>query len=80
MDKLRKKVCQQYALKEYGENLILLDTGHCKMMTSYYPLEKLRKIKGLQKAKYEDPYSGGLGNSIRYLSMAPRKYVMKVRN
>ena len=79
MDKLRKKVCQQYALKEYGENLILLDTGHCKMMTSYYPLEKLRKIKGLQKAKYEDPYSGGLGNSIRYLSMAPRENTMKVK-
>ncbi len=79
MDKLNKKVCQQYALKEYGENLILLDTGHAKMMTSYYPLEKLRKIEGLEKAVYEDPYSGGLGNSIRYLSMAPRENTMKVK-
>lgn len=26
-DKLNKKVCQQYALKEFAENLILLDTG-----------------------------------------------------
>ena len=79
MDKLTKKVCQQYALKEYGENIILLDTGHAKMMTSYYPLDKLRKIKGLEKARYEDPYSGGLGNSIRYLSIAPRENTMKVK-
>ena len=79
MDKLNKKVCQQYALKEYAENIILLDTGHAKMMTSYYPLEKLRKIKGLEKARYEDPYSGGLGNSIRYLSIAPRQNTMKVK-
>ena len=72
------KVCQQYALKEYAENIILLDTGHAKMMTPFYPLEKLRKIKGLENAKYEDPYSGGVGNSIRYLSVAPRDNTMKV--
>ncbi|MEG0295722.1 MAG: FAD-dependent oxidoreductase, partial [Clostridium sp.] len=27
-DKLNSKVCQQYALKEFAENVILLDTGH----------------------------------------------------
>lgn len=27
MDKLKIKVCQQYALKEFAENIILLDTG-----------------------------------------------------
>lgn len=79
LNKLNKKVCQQYALKEYAENIILLDTGQAKMMTSFYPLEELREIKGLEKAKYEDPYSGGVGNSIRYLSMAPRDNNMKVK-
>lgn len=78
-NKLEEKVCQQYALNEYAKNIILLDTGHCKLMTSYYPLEKLRKIKGLERAKYEDPYSGGIGNSIRYLSMAPRDNNMRVQ-
>ena len=78
MDKLKQKVCQQYALKEFAENVVLLDTGHPKLMTSYYPLEKLRKIKGLEKAKYIDPYAGGKGNSIRYLSVAPRENNMKV--
>lgn len=77
-DKLKSKVCQQYALKEFAENVILLDTGHAKLMTTYYPLEKLRKIKGLEHAKYVDPYAGSKGNSIRYLSVAPRTNDMKV--
>ncbi|GFZ34198.1 FAD-dependent oxidoreductase [Clostridium zeae] len=79
MDKLDSKVCQQYALKEFAENIVLLDTGHIKVMTSYYPLEKLRKIKGLENARYIDPYSGGVGNSIRYLSSTPRDNDMKVK-
>lgn len=79
LDKLKSKVCQQYALKEFAENIILLDTGHAKLMTTYYPLEKLRKIKGMESAKYVDPYAGGKGNSIRYLSVAPRTDDMKVK-
>ncbi|RXI69034.1 FAD-dependent oxidoreductase [Clostridium tetani] len=42
-------------------------------------LDKLRKIKGLEKAKYIDPYAGGKANSIRYLSVAPRRDSMKVK-
>ena len=79
MDKLKLKVCQQYALKEFAENVILLDTGHAKLMTTFYPLQKLRKIPGLEKAKFIDPYAGGKGNSIRYLSVAPRTDDMKVQ-
>lgn len=77
-DKLKAKVCQQYALKEFAENIILLDTGHAKLMTSYYPLDKLRKIEGLENVKFVDPYAGGKGNSIRYLSVAPRHDDMRV--
>jgi hypothetical protein len=76
--KLAYKVCQQYALKEFAENIILLDTGYAKLMTSYYPLAKLREIPGFEFARYDDPYSGGKGNSIRYLSMAPRNNALKV--
>ncbi len=78
MNKLDIKVCQQYALKEYAENIILLDTGHAKLMAPFYPLDKLRKLKGFENAKYEDPYSGGMGNSVRYLSIAPRDNNMSV--
>lgn len=79
LDKLKIKVCQQYALKEFAENVILLDTGHAKLMTTFYPLEKLRKIPGLEGVKFIDPYAGGKGNSIRYLSVAPRNDDMKVK-
>lgn len=78
MDKLKSKVCQQYALKEFAENVVLIDTGHVKLMTSYYPLEKLRKIHGLENVKFIDPYSGGIGNSVRYLSISPRDDDMRV--
>lgn len=77
-DKLGLKVCQQYALSEYARNIILLDTGYAKIMTPFMPLEKLRKIPGMEYARYADPYSGGKGNSIRYLSVAEREDNMKV--
>ncbi len=76
--KLSTKVCQQYALKEFAENVVLLDTGYAKLMTTYYPLYKLRKIPGLENVKYADPYAGSKGNSIRYLSVAPRTNDLKV--
>lgn len=78
MGDLGKKACQQYALKEYAENIVLLDTGHAKLMTSYYPLEMLRQIPGCENARFEDPYSGGIGNSMRYFGMLPRDNALKV--
>jgi glucose inhibited division protein A len=77
-DKLHAKACKQYALKEFSENIILLDTGHAKLMTSYYPIDKLRKISGLENAKYVDPYAGSSRNSIRFFSIAPRGNEMRV--
>ncbi len=75
---LSVKACQQYALKEFAENVILLDTGHAKLMTPYYTLEKLHKIPGFENARYEDPYAGGKGNSMRYFDMSPRTNALKV--
>lgn len=77
-ERLSIKACQQYALPEFEENLILLDTGHAKLMVPFFPLEELRRIPGFENARYEDPYSGGLGNSIRYIGMAPRDDSLKV--
>lgn len=79
LGKLGMKVCQQYALKEYAENIVLLDTGHAKLMAPFYPLDRLRKIKGFENARYEDPYAGSIGNSVRYLSIAPRDNHMRVK-
>jgi len=72
------KACQQYALPEFRDNVILLDTGHAKLMTPFFPLEELRKIPGFANARFEDPYSGGQGNSMRYLGMSPRDDALKV--
>jgi hypothetical protein len=77
-EKLAIKACQQYALPAFAENLVLLDTGHVKLMTSYYPLDELRRIPGMQNSRFEDPYAGGKGNSIRYLAMSPRDDALKV--
>jgi hypothetical protein len=77
-EKLSFKACQQYALLEFEENLVLLDTGHAKLMVPFFPLEALRRIPGFENARYEDPYAGGLGNSIRYVGMAPRDDALKV--
>lgn len=85
-EKLRKgegilatKACQQYALKEFAENIILLDTGHAKLMTPFYPLDMLHQVPGFENARFEDPYSGGVGNSMRYLALAPRDNALKVK-
>ena len=76
--KLDLKCCQQYALPEFEENIVLLDSGHAKLMSPFFPLELLREIPGLENARYEDPYSGGRGNSMRYFGMAPREDNLKV--
>lgn len=76
--KLALKACQQYALAEFEENIVLLDTGHAKLMSPFFPLESLRQIPGFEHARYEDPYAGGIGNSVRYIGMSPRNDGMKV--
>lgn len=76
-EKLDMKVCKQYALNEYAENIILLDTGYAKIMTPFFDLETLRQVPGFENARYVDPYAGGKGNSIRYLSVAERDNTMK---
>jgi hypothetical protein len=76
--KMAIKACQQYALPDFEENLVLLDTGHAKLMVPFFPLEILRRAPGCENARYEDPYAGGLGNSIRYIGMSPREDSLKV--
>ncbi|MPN13349.1 hypothetical protein SDC9_160670 [bioreactor metagenome] len=61
------------------ENVILLDTGHAKLMSPYFSIERLHKIPGFENARYEDPYAGSKGNSMRYFAMAPRDNALKVQ-
>jgi folate-dependent tRNA-U54 methylase TrmFO/GidA len=38
----------------------------------------LRQVPGFENARYEDPYAASLGNSIRYVGMAPRDDALRV--
>lgn len=76
-EKLSRKVCRQYALDAFAENIILIDTGHAKLMTPFFNLEDLRKIEGFENVRFADPYAGGKGNSVRYMSVGIRDEHMK---
>lgn len=78
MEEKPVKACVQYAYKEYAENIVLLDTGHAKLMMPYFPLQALRTIPGFEGARFADPYAGGRGNSIRFLAMVRRDNTLKV--
>jgi len=76
--RLDAKACQQYNLPEYKANLVILDNGEAKLMTTHFPLARLRAIPGFERARYADPYSGGIGNSMRYFNMSPRNDALQV--
>jgi threonine dehydrogenase-like Zn-dependent dehydrogenase len=76
--KLGGKACQQYASTDYARNVILLDNGRAKLMTSHMPLDQLRQVPGLEAVRYDDPYAGTLGNSMRYAALSPRDDRMQV--
>ncbi len=44
----------------------------------FMPLEDVRKLKGMQDARYSDPLGGGVGNAVRFMSMAPRDDSLRV--
>ena len=77
-DKLFMKACSQFSEKEFAENLVLLDVGYPKIVTPFFPLERLRAQAGFENAWIEEPMAGGKGNSIRFLSIAPRDDALKV--
>lgn len=75
--KLKEKVCQQYALDVFAENVIIIDTGEAKLMSPFFPLEKLRTVEGLENGSFLDPCAGGQGNSVRYMSVGVREATMR---
>jgi glucose inhibited division protein A len=75
--KLGLKACQQYADPVFGDNLVVLDTGHGKLMLPYLSLDVLRSVPGFERATYLDPYSAGIANSVRYTSMTPHDLALQ---
>jgi len=79
LEHLRIKACQQYAGPAFAEKLVIVDNGYAKILSAFLPVDILRKIPGFRYARYTDPCSGGIGNSIRWLAMAPRDNTLKVK-
>jgi hypothetical protein len=77
-EKLGTKACQQYNLPQYADNLVLLHNTHLKLMSTYMPLDQLRQVPGFENARYEDPYAGTVGNSMRFNAMSPRDDALRV--
>lgn len=73
-----EKSCRQYASDDFYRKLIVLHTGEAKVMVPYMPIRTLRSIPGLSRARYLDPCSGGLGNSVRYNAIAPHDLTLRV--
>lgn len=77
-ERLKVKVCQQYAQEAFEESLWLIDNGTVKFIAPYFPLTLLRRLPGFERARYVDPYAGGQGNSIRFMALAPCDASLKV--
>jgi hypothetical protein len=61
--------------KGFAENMALahIGGGYTKRVAgSFMALKELRKIPGLERAKYADPLAGTKGNSIRFMALTPR--------
>ncbi|HEY3313835.1 MAG TPA: FAD-dependent oxidoreductase [Bacillota bacterium] len=76
--KLKLKACIQYAHSDFAENLILLDTGHAKLMTPYFPLDLLRSMAGFERARFIDPGAAGRANSMRFFAVSPQQDTLLV--
>jgi hypothetical protein len=78
LQKIRIKATTQTSIDDYELNLVLVDSGHVKLASPYFDLDKLRRVKGFENARFADPLAGGVGNSIRHVSIALRDNFLKV--
>ncbi len=63
----------------FAENVVLVDNGYAKRVAAgYTPLHELRRIPGLERARYADPYAGTIGNAIRFMAITPRDSALNV--
>ncbi|MBI2873970.1 MAG: FAD-dependent oxidoreductase [Firmicutes bacterium] len=79
-DYFRKIRTQQYLSKdEYEEYLVCVDVGTIKFLSRpYMNYRVLRSIPGFESAHFVEPLSGGRGQAIRFLAMAPRDNRLQV--
>ncbi|MBI2874532.1 MAG: FAD-dependent oxidoreductase [Firmicutes bacterium] len=61
---------KHYASDEFKQTLVIVDNGQVLvMLRPFIPIEQVRQIEGLENARFFDPLAGGVGNSVRFLSV-----------
>ncbi len=77
--KMRLKACRHLDQKEFAGSLALIHEGSTffEVCQPYFPLELLRRVPGFENIRVENP-TAGEGNSVRYMSIAPRDQAMRV--
>ena len=63
----------------FCRDIVLIDTGHAKLMSPFFNLEKLRMVPGFEVQLLLIHILEVRGNSIRYLSVAPRDNYMRAK-
>lgn len=64
---------------DHAETLTLTYMGYVNVVgLPYLTEDELRQIPGFENAIYFSPYTGWVGNSIRYMAVAPRDKYLKV--
>lgn len=78
-EKLGMITASENARPEFVENMRVVDNGYAKVSVhGFMPLEQLHSVAGFENARMADPLSGGVGNAVRCLAMAPRDNGMRV--
>ena len=78
-EKLGMITASENARPEFIENMRVVDNGYAKVSVhGFMPLDQLHSIAGFENARMADPLSGGIGNAVRCLAMAPRDNGMRV--
>lgn len=77
-DKLR--LVSANRTKEQMENINLVDIGPTAKCVglAFFPLENLRKIKGLESAQIEDPLGGSVFNKVGFVDMSPTHETLQI--
>jgi hypothetical protein len=77
--KMRFKACKHLARKDFAKSLVLIHEGSTffEVCHPFFPLELLRQVPGFERVRVEHP-TAGKGNSVRYVSIAPRDNSLRV--
>ncbi len=82
INELRARICfvPTSVTSDYAEKLTLEDNGYMNVIgIPWLTLNELRQLPGFERAAFVQPYTGWVGNAIRYMAVAPRDVHLRVK-